>query len=455
MRILVLDDEETLAGLLAGRLREAGHQVRTAYSAAQALQALAAEPVELVLSDLMLPDANGIELMPRLLEKSPSAKVVMMTGTGSTALAVKAMKAGAEDYLEKPFDPEELLVLVEKLDRHHGVELELESLRQARVEEASLDLGVTILPGMRRVYGELETAAAQENLSVLLLGETGTGKEHAARLVHRLSRRYAKPFIEVNCAALPETLVEAELFGSEAGAYTDAKRRRVGLFEAAQGGTLFLDEIGELPLAAQAKLLKVLEDRELRRVGGSEVLRLDLRVVAATNRDLQAEAKAGRFRPDLYWRLALFPVRIPPLRDHPEDIPALAGFLFQRACAEFGRRLAPLSPAQLAGLAAREWQGNVRELRNTIDAAVLRARGDVAALDGAEAPAAGAGAAEQPLQPMREAVDAAVRQVKLDLLQRALAESKGNKMQAARLLGVDGKTIHNLVRDFGLEGPPA
>ena len=399
MRVLVLDDEEPLAELLAGRLREAGHQVRTAYNAAQALEALAAEPVDLVLSDLMLPDAHGIELMPRLLERSPSAKVVVMTGTGSTTVAVKAMKAGAEDYLEKPFDPEELLVLVEKLDRHHGVELELESLRQARVAEASQELGVTVLPGMRRVYGELETAAAQENLSVLLLGETGTGKEHAARLVHRLSRRYAKPFIEVNCAALPETLVEAELFGSEAGAYTDAKRRRVGLFEAAQGGTLFLDEIGELPLPAQAKLLKVLEDRELRRVGGSETLKLDLRVVAATNRDLQAEAKAGRFRSDLYWRLALFPVRIPPLRDHPEDIPALAAFLFQRACGEFGRRLAPLGPAQMAGLAAREWPGNVRELRNTIDAAVLRARGDAALLDGAEAPPAAPSAAGQALQP--------------------------------------------------------
>ena len=453
MNILVLDDEEALADLLAGRLREAGHQVRTAYRGSQALEALAAEPADLVLTDLMLPDANGLELMPRLLERSPQAKVVMMTGTGSTAIAVKAMKAGAEDYLEKPFDPEELLVLVEKLDRHHGVELELDSLRRTRVDEASEDLGVTILPGMRRVYGELETAAAQDHLSVLLLGETGTGKEHAARLLHRLSRRYAKPFVEVNCAALPETLVEAELFGSEAGAYTDAKRRRVGLFEAAQGGTLFLDEIGELPLPAQAKLLKVLEDRELRRVGGSDTLRLDLRVVAATNRDLQAEAKAGRFRPDLYWRLALFPVRLPPLREHAEDIPALAGFLFQRACAEFARRLAPLSAGQLAALAARDWPGNVRELRNVIDAAVLRARGDVAALEGAGgAPASEAGG---PLPPMRAAVDEAVRRLKLDLLKRALAEAKGNKMQAARLLDVDGKTIHNLIRDFGLDDPPA
>ncbi|HTB35051.1 MAG TPA: sigma-54 dependent transcriptional regulator, partial [bacterium] len=445
MKVLVLDDEEPLAELLAGRLREAGHQVRTAYSAARALEALAAQPVDLVLSDLMLPDANGIELMPRLVERSPAAKVVMMTGTGSTAVAVKAMKAGAEDYLEKPFDLEELLVLVEKLDRHHGVELELDSLRRTRVDEASQDLGVTILPGMRRVYGELETASAQGHLSVLLLGETGTGKEHAARLLHRLSPRFAKPFIEVNCAALPETLVEAELFGSEAGAYTDAKRRRVGLFEAAQGGTLFLDEIGELPLAAQAKLLKVLEDRELRRVGGSETLRLDLRVVAATNRDLQAESKAGRFRPDLYWRLALFPVRLPPLREHPEDIPALAAFLFQRACQEFGRRLQPLKPGQLAALAARDWPGNVRELRNTIDASVLRARGDVAALDGAGDSGPVAAAVGGALPPMRQAVDEAVHRVKLDLLQRALAEAKGNKMQAARLLEVDGKTIHNLI----------
>ncbi|HXB97679.1 MAG TPA: sigma 54-interacting transcriptional regulator, partial [bacterium] len=209
----------------------------------------------------------------------------------------------------------------------------------------------------------------------------------------------------------------------------------------------------ELPLPAQAKLLKVLEDRELRRVGGSDTLRLDLRVVAATNRDLQAEAKAGRFRPDLYWRLALFPVRLPPLREHAEDIPALAGFLFQRACAEFARRLAPLSAGQLAALAARDWPGNVRELRNVIDAAVLRARGDVAALEGAGgAPASEAGGQ---LPPMRAAVDEAVRRLKLDLLKRALAEAKGNKMQAARLLDVDGKTIHNLIRDFGLDDPPA
>jgi two-component system response regulator AtoC len=454
MRILVLDDEEALAELLAARLRAAGHQTRTAYSGAQALAALAEQPADLVLSDLMLPDANGLELMPKLLELSPTAKVVMMTGTGSTAVAVKAMKAGAEDYLEKPFDTEELLVLVEKLDRRHGMELELDSLRRTRVDEASQDLGVAILPGMRRIYGELETAAAQDHLSVLLLGETGTGKEHAARLLHRLSKRYAKPFVEVNCAALPETLVEAELFGSEAGAYTDAKRRRVGLFEAAQGGTLFLDEIGELPLPAQAKLLKVLEERELRRVGGSETLRLDLRVVAATNRDLQAESKAGRFRPDLYWRLALFPVRLLPLREHREDIPALAAFLFQRACNEFGRRLSPLRPGQLAALAAKDWPGNVRELRNTIDGAVLRARGDLAALDGAESGAPAEAAADSPLRPMRQAVDEAVHRVKLDLLQRALAESKGNKMLAARLLDVDGKTIHNLIRDFGLDGAP-
>jgi two-component system response regulator HydG len=453
MRILVVDDEEMLAEALADSLRELGHQVRTAYSGEAGLAAAAAEAPDLVLSDLGLPDANGVDLLPRWQQLAPRATLVIMTGSGTTAQAVKAMKNGAEDYLEKPFDFDHLSALVHRLDRHRGLTLDLEALRSTRAQEAADALKVHMGEGMRGVYDELTLASEQDHLTVLLLGETGTGKEHAAHLLHRLSRRYAGPFIEVNCAALPESLIEAELFGSEAGSFTDAKRRRLGVFEAAEGGTLFLDEVGELSAPAQAKLLKVLEERTLRRVGGSESVRVDLRVVAATNRDLAAEAKAGRFRADLYYRLSLFTVQLPALREHRQDIPALAAHLFERACSEFGRRLAPLTQAQIHDLSRRPWPGNVRELRNTLEGAVLRAR------DGRATWPSGT-AAEDPLpdagppgaiRPLKEAVDEATQAVKRRWLQRALEASQGNKSAAARLLQVDIKTIHNLARDLGLD----
>jgi len=459
LKVLVIDDMEEMADLLAVRLSAAGHAASAAYCGADGLTAARAGRPDLVLCDLHLPDVEGLDLLAQLLALSPAPEVMIMTGGGTTAQAVAALKMGAEDYLEKPIYFEELLALIQKLDQHLNTEQKLDQLKTSGTRDALGRLSVYMGAGMQQVYQDLSVAAGQDNVPVLLLGETGSGKEHAARLLHQLSRRFAGPFVELNCASLPEALVESELFGAEAGAYTDAKQRRLGLFEAAQGGTLFLDEVNELSPATQAKLLKVLEEREVRRVGSTTSVPLDLRVVAATNKDLAAEAKAGRFRQDLYYRMSLFTVRLPPLRERRQDIPELADFLHKRACQTFGQRLPRLGAAELADLAARDWPGNVRELRNVIESAVLRARHG--RLELAPALAGGAplalapapGSPDEPLRPLKAAVDEAVRAVKRDMLTQALDRSKGSKAGAARLLGTDYKTILNLMKSLGLMTP--
>ena len=457
MNILVIDDEKALADHLVGRLNAAGHRARAAYNGADGLASARDNPVDLVICALGLPDMHALGLMPLLLAQSPDIKVIVMTGCRSPADAVATLRAGAEVCLEKPFDMDELLILVEKLGLRLKTELALGSLKLSATRRSMDKLRLYMGEGMQKVYQDLALASAEARVPVLLLGETGSGKEHAARLLHQLSARFAGPFVELNCASLPETLVDAELFGAEAGAYTDAKLLRRGLFEAAQGGTLFLDEIGELSAGTQAKLLKVLEDHKLRRVGSTEVVGLNLRVVAATNKDLAEEVHAGRFRSDLYFRLSTFSIHLPALRQRREDIPALARFLFERACLDYGRRLAPLDGAQLAELSGRDWPGNVRELRNVLESAVLRAQDGRAVLgpDGlsprAAAPAAALDlAADGLLGPLHEAVDQAVRKVKLDLLTRALTQCKGNKTAAAKLLQIDYKTIANLKKSLGM-----
>lgn len=463
MNILVIDDETALADMLVRRLDIAGHCGRAAYTAAQG-QVLAREAnPDLVLIDLNLPDMDGLALLPLLQAQLPQAKFMVISGQGSTEKAVRALKLGAEDYLEKPFELDELLVLIQKLDQHRGTELALNTLKSAGTRKTLDTMRVYLGAGMQQVYEDLTLVAAQDGVPVLLLGETGSGKEHAARLLHQLSRRFAGPFVEINCAAIPAELIESELFGSEAGAYTDSKNRRVGLFEAAQGGTLFLDEVGDLSLSAQAKLLKVLDERELRRVGGVTSIKLDLRVVAATNKDLASESHTGTFRLDLYYRLNTFVVRLPPLRDRRSDIPELAQYLFDQACRIYTKRLAPLSPAQLKDLSARDWEGNVRELRNIIESSVLRSRNGHFDLPPpcpppcppTSAPSGDASAAPPAgltLRPLKEAVDAAVHAVKRDLLLLALQTAHGNKAEAARLLKTDYKTILNLMKSLDVAG---
>lgn len=451
MNILVIDDERTLADLLVRRLDLAGHVARAAYTGAEGLALAQQIEPELTLCDLRLPDVVDLELPKKLFSHSPQMRLVIMTGGGSTATAVEAMKLGATDYLEKPFKFEALLTLIQKLGCHQSAAMVPGATEGTGAQKNLGAQGIYFGAGMRQVYEDISLAAAQDGVSVLLTGETGSGKEHTARLLHQLSKRFAGPFVEFNCASIPESLVESELFGSEAGSYTDSKRKKIGLFESAQGGTLFLDEIGDLSLLAQAKLLKVLDDQHIKRVGSSQTIKLDLRLVAATNKDLEMEAKAGRFRTDLYYRLSNFVVRLPSLRERPGDIPSLAVFLFEQSCRKYHRHLKPLNTSQLEHLSKRTWEGNVRELKNVIENGVLRAREDKFELTmlekSGDAPPVPEWAKESfPFRPMKEVVDELVQGAKRGMLLKALKNSGGNRTEAARLLNTDLKTIHNLIK---------
>ena len=438
MKVLVIDDERDYGDILRKTLEALGHSASLAFSGAEGLQRAKADQPDAVLLDINMPDITGLELLPDLRQAAPGLSIVMITGQASHKSAVTAIKLGAEDYLEKPFQLEELKLILDRLAAKAELKRQLGELKQRRVEDYAREYLFLSDPAMRKVYHDLEEVAKRDQVTVLIQGETGTGKEHAARLLHLFSNRASGPFVELHCAALPETLLESELFGYEAGAFTGAQGRKKGLFETAQGGTLFLDEIGELPLSVQTKLLKVLEEKTLRRLGGVENLKLDVRLVSATNRDLAAEAGLGRFRPDLYYRLNVFSVKLPPLRTRPEDLRVLASYFFERACNDFSSPLEPLPPEGLDALSNHDWPGNVRELKNFIERLVLQAGG--VAVTPAEILAALPQAGKA--GPSVELNQASVED--------ALLLSKGDKSRAAALLGISRPTLYRHLKKYGL-----
>jgi two-component system response regulator HydG len=371
-RVLVVDDEtgvrESLRMLLQ---REC--EVATAASVDEALAAIRSAPPDLILLDLVMPGRSGLDLLAELRERGGGPPVVVVTATHGAGPAVEAMKLGAADYVTKPFEVEALRQRVRSLLEHRAL-VERTQI-PARPDECSR-LGELLgrSPAMRAVFRTLERVA-QSNVNVLLRGESGTGKELAARALHELGPRAAGPFVSIHCAAIPDTLLESELFGHERGAFTDAVERRIGRFEAAQGGTIFLDEIGELSPAVQAKLLRALQERSIERIGSSRPIPVDARFVVATHRDLDAEVAAGRFRADLYWRIHVVPIVLPPLRERRQDIALLAEAFLRRARQETGAGPTRLSPEALAALEAHDWPGNVRELRNAIERAVALCEG--------------------------------------------------------------------------------
>ena len=438
MKVLIVDDEREFAEALGKSLQALGHDTVLAYSGAEGLLKAKASPPDALLLDINMPDITGLDLLPDLRRNAPGLSVVMITGQASPKSAVTAMKLGAEDYLEKPFSLEELRLVLDRIAEKTDLKRQVTELKERRIEDYAREYLFLTDPAMQRVYRSLEDVARRDQVTVLIQGETGTGKEHAARLLHLFSDRGTKPFVELHCAALPETLLESELFGYEPGAFTGAAGRKKGLFETAQGGTLFLDEIGELPLNVQTKLLKVLEEKTLRRLGGVENLKLDVRLVTATNRDLAAESAAGRFRTDLYYRLNVYAVKLPPLRDRPADLKFLAQFFFERACNDFEKRLAPLGDASLESLLRHDWPGNVRELKNFMERAVIQAQGD--SLD--EADILGA-------LPER-AIKASPAELDLAGLQGALEQARGDKSKAAALLGISRPTLYRHMKKHGL-----
>ncbi len=453
--ILVVDDERTLARAVKAFLQESGYEAEVAGDAEQALGMLETLRPDVVFSDVRLPGMDGIELLRRIREFDPAIPVVIMTAYGTIEGAVQAVKLGAFDYLKKPVDLEELKLLADRARETSQLKQELSYYRRRAAREIPFG---DVIGNSAAIQGVLEQArqiaALDETPPVLISGETGTGKGLVARTIHASSPRAARPFIEVNCTALPATLMEAELFGHERGAFTDAKESKLGLFEAAEGGFLFLDEVGDVELSLQGKLLKAVEDRTVRRVGGVRDRRIDVRILAATNRDLEREAERERFRRDLYFRLAVILLRLPPLRERGEDILSLADHFLARFSVKYGKSVARIEGAARDLLLAYPWPGNVRELSHVIERAVLWSRGpslDVEHLSlstpmpeaDLDVPPPAAGPALPP-----RGTD--LEQWERSIIEQALREADGNQTRAAQRLGISRDTLRYRLKKFGL-----
>ncbi|MGH9467891.1 MAG: sigma-54-dependent transcriptional regulator [Terriglobales bacterium] len=444
--LLIVDDEAKMLRLLELQLGAAGHQVVTATSAEDGLQKLREHSVDLVVTDLRLPGMDGLAFLQAIKREAAELPVVVMTAHGTVETAVEAMKAGAADYVLKPFPLEELqLVVAKELGIEH-LRRENASLREALGERYAFPNLIGSSARMQEVLA-LVARVAPTNSTVLLGGESGVGKDRIARALHQNSRRAQGPFLKINCAAIPENLLESELFGYEKGAFTGAVRMKPGKFELADHGTLFLDEIGDVPLAVQVKLLRVLQEREFERLGGTHTIQVDVRLIAATNRNLRAALEEGSFRQDLYYRLNVVPIELPPLREHKEDIPELAAFFLHRFAEASGKSIAGFTPAATAKLMAADWPGNIRELENIVERSV--ALSDAATLDAAdirmELAPPGPTAPEGNMLPEGWTLEQWEREVIRDALRRA----HGNKSQAARLLGLSRNALRYRLSTMG------
>ncbi len=463
--VLIVDDEKNILLTLQQSLQLAGYRTETASSGQQALELIAARVVDAVLMDVTMPDLDGLTVLERLLGQRPLLPVIMMSGHGTIETAVKATRLGARDFLEKPIGRERLLVALRNALEIKAVQDELRELRADAGQFEMVGRG----PSISQVYERIRRAAPSEG-RVLITGENGSGKELIARAVHRNSRRAKGPFIKLNCAAVPQELIESELFGHERGAFTGAVAARRGKFELAHEGTLFLDEVGDMPSAMQVKLLRVLQEGELERVGGTETIKVDVRVVAATNKDLESEIAAGRFREDLYYRLNVVQIHSPPLRERREDLPELIDAFLREACAKNGKRPLQLSSEALAGMTAYDYPGNVRELRNLVERLAIFCEGP--SISGADlrdllpaprrpgnslsslAPLPVLAVAVSPPgtpprldRPFRDQVEEAEREIIL----RTLLATRDNATEAAKLLDLERGHFYKKMKALGIK----
>jgi two-component system nitrogen regulation response regulator GlnG len=466
--VLVADDEASIRFVLRETLQSAGHEVVEAPTGDEALRALSSTPFDVAFLDIRMPGASGLELLDQLRGLGSDAAVVIITAQSTFENAVEAMKRGALDYLVKPFGMDAVLALVSKVLRTRALEREVRALRrQVGLGAAASERLVGRSSTMLEVFKTIGRVAASD-VPVLITGESGAGKEVVARAIHHASGRAEGPFVAVNAAAIPRELLESELFGHERGAFTGAVEARQGRFREARGGTLFLDEIGDMPLELQAKLLRVLQSGEVTSVGGRKPEHVDVRILAATHRDLGAAVREGRFREDLLWRLRVVPIAIPPLRERPDDVVALAEHFVARYGEELGGPRA-LSPAALERLLAHPWPGNVRELENAIKRALVLSTGEALGPDAfafLEAPAAPGGAGGAP--PLEEVVarevdaalasgeprdlhEALLRRLERPLLARVLSHTGGNQLRAAALLGINRNTLRKKLTELGIE----
>jgi DNA-binding NtrC family response regulator len=441
--ILVAEDEALLRKILVGLFEGAGYRVVAAGTGREALERFGAESIDLVVTDIRMPEIEGLELLDRLKQVDPDALVVIMTAYSSVESAVAALRKGAYDYIVKPFINDDVLQTVRNALRERELSLENRSLRRELDRAHAFDAIIGSSDALQSLL-TLVAKVAGTNASILITGESGTGKELVARAVHFHSGRAKGPFLAVNCGALNENLLEAELFGHEKGAFTGATSAREGLLKAADGGTIFLDEIGEMPPSLQVRLLRALQEREVIPVGGRAPVAFDARVVAATNRDLENEVRSGRFREDLFYRLNVIPVRVPPLRERAGDVPLLARHFAARFAREMGANEVRIAPSAIAALAGYAWPGNIRELMNAVERAVALSSGDVELEHLPERVRSGAGATNDPEGAVLT-LDELERRHVLSVLER----TEGNKARAAELLRIDQSTLYRKLRRYG------
>jgi two-component system nitrogen regulation response regulator GlnG len=467
-RILIADDEDGLRWVLEKGFRGAGYQVTAVKDGTAALREAEAQPFDLILLDIRMPGMDGLTLLGHVRGKRPDAQVVIMTAHGTVETAIQAMQKGAYDYLAKPFDIDEALLLAERALMARRLSQEVTSLKTGLREVWEFGALVGRHPTMQEVYKTIGRVAASE-VSVLLRGESGTGKEVVARALHHYSRRAGRPFVGISAAAIPATLLESELFGHEKGAFTDAKERRLGKLELAHGGTVFFDEIGDMPPELQVKLLRALQERTFERVGGHELIRMDVRMLAATHRDLEAMMKSGKFREDLFYRLNVVSLSLPALRERRGDIPLLVEHFLAKYSETLGELV--VAPGAMDRLVGYEWPGNVRELENVIQRAMVMARGGVilpehlpiGPVSAAAGVAADASLEEIIEKKMVECVrglrghasanlhSLMVGLVEKPLLRAVMRETKGNQVRAAQLLGINRNTLRKKLKEHGID----
>jgi two-component system nitrogen regulation response regulator GlnG len=467
-RILVADDEDGLRWVLEKGLRQAGYAVTAVKDGAAAIRAVEGEPFDLVFLDVRMPGVDGLAALSRIRDARPEVYVVVMTAHGTMETAIQAMQRGAYDYLTKPFDLDEVLLLAERALAASRLTQEVARLRSGLQEVREFSALIGRHPRMQDVYKTIGRIAGSD-VTVLLRGESGTGKELVARAIHHYSRRAGRPFVAVSCAAIPATLLESEMFGHERGAFTDARERRLGKFELAHGGTLYLDEIGDMPLELQSKLLRALQERTIERLGGHESIRIDVRVLAATNRELEGLMREGRFREDLFYRLNVVALHLPPLRERRRDIPLLVEHFLAKYAAPLGER--GVAPDALDRLVGYDWPGNVRELENVVQRAIVMAAGPVilpehlpiGPVSAAASVAVDASLEEIIERKLMECVrglrehasanlyDLMIGLVEKPLLRAVLHETGGNQVRAAQILGINRNTLRKKLTEHGID----
>jgi two-component system response regulator AtoC len=450
-RVLIVDDEENFRHMLSVILKKEGYDVEAASNGEEALQKVTLSPYDQVLCDIRMPKMDGLDFLNEAKKAGVDSTIIMMSAYGTVDIAIEAIKLGAYDYISKPFKPDEVILTLKKAEERERLRRENELLRKEVKKEYSFENIISKNKQMQKIF-EVITKVAQYKSTILITGESGTGKELVARALHYNTDRAQNPFVAVNCGAIPENLLESELFGHAKGAFTDAIRTKKGLFEEADGGTLFLDEIGELPPQLQVKLLRVLQEGEIRRIGESKPIQVDVRIVAATVKDLVKEVNEGRFRDDLFYRINVLPIHIPPLRERNEDVPLLTTHFIRKYSQAMSKNVVGIDSRALEALMNYKWYGNVRELENTIERAIVLA--DRENIEIENLPLEIQNFQEEiPLEPLAEeeySIKKSSRFLEMNLIKKALKKTKGNHTHAAKLLEISHRALLYKIKEYGI-----